>query len=175
MALCVEVTTSRAAGSLHNAVHAQLVGKGVVCTIYNAFPSNAIHHALQVNLFIAVLKIKFAKAQTLFHSRLAKMSKKKRKNILGRVMEKGKKRIKDQVKKQREAGEVSIDGPRRTAHADRDTRKLFTPLLLLLLETCIVVVPQHLKLPLHTGELSVYMHVSSKACSKCLPAPISPC
>lgn len=62
---------------------------------------------VQVNLFIAVLKIKFAKAQTLFHSRLAKMSKKKRKNILGRVMEKGKKRIKDQVKKKREASEVN--------------------------------------------------------------------
>lgn len=82
-----------------------------VCTEHHAFPSNAIHHALQVNLFIAVLKIKFAKAQTLFHSRLAKMSKKKRKNILGRVMEKGKKRIKDQVKKQREAGEVSTECP----------------------------------------------------------------
>ncbi len=62
--------------------------------------------ALQVNLFIAVLKIKFAKAQTLFHSKLAKMSKKKRKNILGRVMEKGKKRVKDQVKKRRDASEV---------------------------------------------------------------------
>lgn len=62
--------------------------------------------ALQVNLFIAVLKIKFAKAQTLFHSKLAKMSKKKRKNILGRVMDKGKKRIKDQVKKRRDASEV---------------------------------------------------------------------
>lgn len=61
---------------------------------------------LQVNLFIAVLKIKFAKAQTLFHSRLAKMSKKKRKNILGRVMEKSKNRIKEQVKKRREASEV---------------------------------------------------------------------
>ena len=61
---------------------------------------------LQVNLFIAVLKIKFAKAQTLFHSKLAKMSRKKRKNILGRVMEKSKNRIKDQVKKRREASEV---------------------------------------------------------------------
>ena len=64
--------------------------------------------ALQVNLFIAVLKIKFAKAQTLFHSKLAKMSKKKRKNFLGRVMEKGKNRVKDQVKKRREASEVSM-------------------------------------------------------------------
>ena len=62
--------------------------------------------ALQVNLFIAVLKIKFAKAQTLFHSKLAKMSKKKRKNILGRVMEEGRKRVKDQVKKRRDASEV---------------------------------------------------------------------
>lgn len=61
---------------------------------------------LQVNLFIAVLKIKFAKAQTLFHSKLAKMSRKKRKNMLGRVMEKSKNRIKDQVKKRREASEV---------------------------------------------------------------------
>ena len=86
-------------------VHAQMLTPGVQVTMH----SDAIHHALQVNLFIAVLKIKFAKAQTLFHSRLAKMSKKKRKNILGRVMEKGKKRIKDQVKKQREAGEVSSD------------------------------------------------------------------
>ena len=84
---------------------------GSMCTEHDALPSNAIHHALQVNLFIAVLKIKFAKAQTLFHSRLAKMSKKKRKNILGRGMETGKKRIKDQVKKQREAGEVSIECP----------------------------------------------------------------
>ncbi|KAA6417011.1 MAG: voltage-gated Ca2+ alpha subunit, partial [Trebouxia sp. A1-2] len=42
-----------------------------------------------VNLFIAVLKIKFAKAQTLFHSKLAKMSKKKRKNILGRGLDMG--------------------------------------------------------------------------------------
>lgn len=63
---------------------------------------------LQVNLFIAVLKIKFAKAQTLFHSKLAKMSRKKRKNFLGRVMEKGKNRLKDQVKKRREASEVSM-------------------------------------------------------------------
>ena len=62
---------------------------------------------LQVNLFIAVLKIKFAKAQTLFHSKLAKMSRKKRKNIIGRVMDKGKKRISEQVKKKREASEVS--------------------------------------------------------------------
>lgn len=64
--------------------------------------------ASQVNLFIAVLKIKFAKAQTLFQSKLAKMSKKKRKNFLGRVMEKGKNRVKDQVKKRREASEVSM-------------------------------------------------------------------
>lgn len=55
-----------------------------------------------------MLKIKFAKAQTLFHSKLAKMSRKKRKNILGRVMEKSKNRIKDQVKKRREASEVSM-------------------------------------------------------------------
>ena len=66
------------------------------------------HLCLQVNLFIAVLKIKFAKAQTLFHSKLAKLSRKKRKNILGRVMDKGKKRIKDQVDKQRQAGEVTL-------------------------------------------------------------------
>lgn len=64
--------------------------------------------ALQVNLFIAVLKIKFAKAQTLFHSKLAKMSRKKRKNMLARVMEKSKNRIKDQVKKRRQASEVSM-------------------------------------------------------------------
>ena len=64
--------------------------------------------ALQVNLFIAVLKIKFAKAQTLFQSKLAKMSRKKRKNFLGRVMEKGKNRVKDQVKKRREASEVCM-------------------------------------------------------------------
>lgn len=63
---------------------------------------------MQVNLFIAVLKIKFAKSQTLFHSKLAKMSRKKRKNILGRAMEKSKNRIKDQVKKRREASEVSM-------------------------------------------------------------------
>ena len=62
---------------------------------------------MQVNLFIAVLKIKFAKAQTLFHSKLAKLSRKKRKNMLARVMEKSKNRIKDQVKKRREASEVS--------------------------------------------------------------------
>ena len=63
---------------------------------------------MQVNLFIAVLKIKFAKAQTLFHSKLAKLSRKKRKNVLARVMEKSKNRIKDQVKKRREASEVSM-------------------------------------------------------------------
>ena len=62
---------------------------------------------MQVNLFIAVLKIKFAKAQTLFDSKLAKMSRKKRKNIIGRAMDKGKKHISEQVKKKREAGEVS--------------------------------------------------------------------
>ena len=64
--------------------------------------------ALQVNLFIAVLKIKFAKAQTLFQSKLAKMSRKKRKNFLGRVMEKGKNHVRDQVKKRREASEVRM-------------------------------------------------------------------
>ena len=76
------------------------------CSTNAGYHVSTLCAALQVNLFIAVLKIKFAKAQTLFHSKLAKMSKKKRKNILGRVMEKGKKRVKDQVKKRRDASEV---------------------------------------------------------------------
>ena len=62
----------------------------------------------QVNLFIAVLKIKFAKAQTLFHSKLAKMSKKKRKNILGRALEKGQKSVHEQMKKKRDASVVGL-------------------------------------------------------------------
>lgn len=49
----------------------------------------------------------FAKAQTLFHSKLAKMSKKKRKNILGRALEKGQKSMQDQMKKKRDASNVS--------------------------------------------------------------------
>ena len=71
--------------------------------------SHSSQHCLcgQVNLFIAVLKIKFAKAQTLFHSKLAKMSRKKRKNILGRALEKGQKSMRDQMKKRRDAGAVS--------------------------------------------------------------------
>ena len=62
---------------------------------------------VQVNLFIAVLKIKFAKAQTLFQSKLAKMSRKKRKNILGRALEKGQKSMQEQMKKKRDASTVS--------------------------------------------------------------------
>ena len=61
-----------------------------------------------MNLFIAVLKIKFAKAQTLFHSKLAKMTKQKRKNILGRALEKGKKSVREQMKKKRDASVVGL-------------------------------------------------------------------
>ena len=86
----------------------QLLEVTAVCTVKHQANHRTGVFAMQVNLFIAVLKIKFAKAQTLFHSKLAKLSRKKRKNMLARVMEKSKNRIKDQVKKRREASEVSM-------------------------------------------------------------------
>ena len=64
------------------------------------------HRLLQVNLFLAVLKIKFAKAQTLFKNRLSKMSKRRKKNLLMRMMDKGKKRVSDYAKKKKETSEV---------------------------------------------------------------------
>ena len=63
---------------------------------------------LQVNLFLAVLKIKFAKAQTLFKNRLSKMSKRRKKNVLMRMMDKGKKKVSDYAKKKKETSEVCL-------------------------------------------------------------------
>lgn len=61
-----------------------------------------------MNLFLAVLKIKFAKAQTLFKNRLSKMSKRRKKNVLMRMMDKGKKKVSDYAKKKKETSEVCL-------------------------------------------------------------------
>lgn len=62
---------------------------------------------LQFNLFLAVLKIKFGKAQTIFKNRVANMTKKQRKNLLSRIVEKSKTSISSYTKKQRSKGQVA--------------------------------------------------------------------
>lgn len=113
MSQCVATCLQDRLLSLVASLHAEMQNSccspiSTVCKGCKITSLTRIELYAQVNLFIAVLKIKFAKAQTLFHSKLAKMSKKKRKNILGRALEKGQNSVHEQMKKKRDASVVGL-------------------------------------------------------------------